>query len=271
MAAFRRYLRIMLRKKGLSLEIERFRRGEGDEFRISTKKEMQTILRDVAEKGTRVLLYYDKDNKFIVTTLLGATEDGIWLETSPNAEANALILQSKEITIVTQHRGVKVQFSADAVHLAPPNNTAFYMELPPFIFRIQRRDFFRLSVPLSIPIQCVIPVRPANPEKPELPEIIRTVPIVDISGGGVALFCEEDEPDLTPGRSFSNCTINLPDVGPITVSLTVRNSIEVSMPNDVIKRRVGCQFNNMDLPTSTQLQRYISRLQSEALANQRIE
>jgi len=259
-----------LRKKGLSLEIERFRRGEDEEFRIASKKEMQYILQHIAEKGTRALLYYDSGNSFIVTTLLTASPDGIWLEIGPDQEANQHILQSTTgITIVSLHRGVKIQFSAKSVQLAPPSNDAFYMEAPPYILRIQRRNFFRLSVPLSIPLQCVIPVKPADPEKPDEPPVIRKVTIADISGGGLALSCDENEADLTFGRVFPDCQITLPGIGTITVTLSIRNSIDISLPNDMIGKRVGCQFLSMDLQTSSLLQRYISRLQSDELVHQR--
>lgn len=258
-----------MRKKGVSLEIERFRRGEEEEFRIASKKEVLFILSDIAEKGTRVLLYYNANSQFIVTTLLTATADGIWLETGPNQEDNQHILQSDHVTVVSMHRGVKIQFSAPAVHLAPPSNDAFYLEFPDYILRIQRRNFFRLSIPLSIALECVIPVKSNDPEQADQPPVMRKLQIADISGGGLSLSCENNETDLTFGRVFPDCTIALPNIDNITVTLVVRNIIETSLNNEVTGKRIGCQFLDLDLKTSTLLQRYISRLQSEELVNQR--
>ena len=226
---------------------------------------MQRILNDIADKGTLVLLYYGSNRHFIITTLLSASSEGIWLEVSPDKETNEKILQSTgSLTLVTLHRGVKIQFPVEAVYLAPPSNDAFYMDCPPWILRIQRRSFFRMST-LGVSLQCVIPI-PPKPDSPHTQPVTRTSPIINLSGSGLALSCKANEPDLVPGMTFPNCTINLPSVAVINVTLLVRNSIEVSMTNDTNGKRIGCEFIDMDMPTSTQLQHYLSYLQSKELS-----
>jgi c-di-GMP-binding flagellar brake protein YcgR len=256
----------MTHKKEVSLQVERFPRGEDAEFRIRSKKEMQFILQDIAEKDTRVILYYDGPHNFILTTLLGANEDGIWLDVGPHAPENNRILNSEEIFFVSMHQGVKVQFAADGIQMASLEGSGvFFLELPDFLLRIQRREFFRLSIPTRTPVMCIIPILPENPDEPPF---LREVPLVDISGGGVGLLCGKDESVLLPGKTYQGCRISLPDTGILTANIEVRNGIIFTLHNDIVHKRVGCQFIRLDNQMTILLQRYITQLQTEALVHE---
>lgn len=253
-------------KKDISLKIEHFPRSQDVEFRIISKKEMMFILQDIAEKGTRVALYYDEAENFIMTSLYGANEDGLWLDVSPSHEENKRILLSHKITLVSLHQHVKVQFmSPKIVRSLLEGDETFYLDLPDYMLRIQRRDYFRLSIPASTPVKCVIPIKPYNPDKPEEPEVIRSVPVLDISGGGVCLLCGEHETDLYTKAVFQDCQISLPDTGAIRVNIEIKNHVKFTPRDGLVHTRVGCQFIRMNNQTSSLLQSYITRLQSELL------
>ncbi len=254
----------MSRKKEVTLQIERFSRGQDIEFRIKSKKEMLFILQDIAENGTRIALYYD-DHNFILTTLYGANENGMWLDVGPFPPENKRILLSEKITFVSLHQHVKVQFEAHEIEsVLLEGDETFYLELPDYLLRIQRRDYFRLSIPASAPVKCIIPIKLYNPDKPEEPEILREVTVLDISGGGVSLLCDEHETELRPGRTFQDCLISLPDIGNLRVNIEVKNNINTTH-NELVNTRAGCQFGRLDNQTNSLLQNYITRLQSESL------
>ena len=250
------------------LQPECFSGGEDIEFRISAKKELQSILRQIADKGTRVALYYEGLHNFILTTLIGANAKGVWLDVGPFPPENKNVTLSKKITFVSLHQHVKVQFVAHDVKMTLlEGDETFYMDLPDSMLRIQRRDYFRLSVPASTPINCIIPIRPYNPGKPDESEILRKVPVLDISGGGFALLCGEHETELLPKTAFQNCLIVLPDAGTIKVNIEVRNNIKITARNESVTTRVGCQFIRLDNQMQSMLQSYITHLQSENLVN----
>lgn len=259
-------------KKEVSLQIEYFSRNQDVEFRINSKREMQFILQDIAEKGTRVALYYDEARNFILTTLIGANEDGMWLDIGPSNQENKRILLSDKITFVSRHQHVKVQFvSYDIKRASLEGGETFYLDLPDYMLRIQRRDYFRVSIPASTPVKCIIPIKLYDPEKPDEPEVIRNVPVMDISGGGVGLLCGEHETDLQPGTVFQDCRISLPDTGTIKVDIEVRYNVKFSSRNDSVNTRVGCQFVRLSNEASSLLQSYITRLQSDILTRQNIQ
>jgi c-di-GMP-binding flagellar brake protein YcgR len=251
--------------KEVSLTIERFYNDEDIEFRIKSKKAMQSILQSIADQGTHVGLFYGNGNNFILTMLLGANEHGMWLDVGPFPPENKQLLLSDKITFVSTHQHVKVQFVAhDIQNDLFENNEAFYMELPDYLLRIQRREFFRIAVPSTSSAKCIIPIQPENPDDPV---IMREVPIEDISGGGIGLLCEEHEAELLPEKVFPDCRISIPEVGVLTVTIEVKNGINFSTGAKV-QKRVGCLFIDMNNQANILLQRYITRMQSENLVKQ---
>lgn len=248
------------------LKIEHFYNDEDIEFRIKSKREMLSILQNIADQGSRVALFYGSGRSFILTSVLGVNDNGMWLDVGPFPPENKQILLSEKITFVSTHQHVKVQFVAnDIQNDLFENNEAFYLELPEFLLRIQRRDFFRTSVPANPVVRCIIPIQPENPDDPV---IMRGVPVFDISGGGVGLLCGEHEATLVPDKIFPDCQISIPDIGILKVTIEVCNSFNFTTRNNVVHKRVGCHFIGLDNQTNILLQRYITRLQSESLVRQ---
>jgi c-di-GMP-binding flagellar brake protein YcgR len=254
--------------KDVALKIEHFYNDEDLELRIDSKTEMQSILQSIAELGTHVALYYGHSQNFILTILLGTDEHGMWLDVGPFPPENKLILLSDKISFVSVHQHVKIQFVVH--HIKSDlfeNKEAFYMEMPDYLLRIQRREFYRAPIPVTAPVKCIIPIQPGNPDDPV---IMREVPLADISGGGIGLLCGENEVELSPNKIFTGCHISLPDIGILTVVIEVRNGINFATHNNVVHKHVGCRFirsdNQIDnIEMDNLLQRYIIRLQHESL------
>lgn len=248
----------------VALKIEHFYNDEDLGFHISSKREMLFILQSIADQGTNVALFYGA-GLHILTTLQGANEHGMWLDVGPFPPENKQLLLSEKITFVSIHQHVKIQFEADDLQNDLfENNEAFYLKLPDYLLRIQRREFFRTSIPSSSPVKCIIPIQPENPDSPV---IMRVVPLVDISGGGVGLLCGEHEDTLLPLKVFPNCQISIPEVGVLTVTIEVRHVINIGT-NKVMYKRVSCRFVGLNNQMNILLQRYITRLQSESLVRQ---
>ena len=244
-----------------ALKIEHFHNDEDVDFRIISKKEMQYILQGIADQGGRVCLYYDNEQTFILTTLLGANEHGMWLDVGPFPPENKQLLLSDKITFVSMHQQVKIQFVARNIENDLfENHEAFYLELPNYLLRILRREFFRIAIPADNPISCIIPLLPKTSKERT---IMREVPISEISGDGIGLLCNENEDTLLPEKIFRDCQILIPDIGTLKVTIVVRNSFNFTTRDKVVQKRVGCSFILLDPKMNNLLQRYIIRLQGE--------
>lgn len=246
----------MSRRKDVPLKIELFSGGEDRRFLVHSRKEIQFLLNAIAQKGTRVALYYDEGNDFILTTALSVDERGIWLEPGPSAKENLRLVQSKKIIFISSHHQVKIQFvshQAESVHYREA--AAIYLPLPDTLMRIQRRDYYRLVTPAVHPLKCVIP------SSPESAAHKREMTIMDISGGGLALVCETEDIELLPGKVYHDCRIPLPDNTTIVATIEVRNAFSITTPQGIVQKRTGCQFVNLDGKMAIQLQRYITQQQ----------
>lgn len=243
-------------KKDIHLKIETFSNGEEEKSRITSAKEIEFVLHYIAEKGSRVALYHSDAHDFILTTLLGVDDTGLWLEQSPNSSDNLRITESSQLVFVSSHLQVKVQFTAyHANSVMYQGFPAFYLPLPDSLYRVQRREYFRLNVPAGEQLRCVIPM--GKPPRKRSREFT----IVDISGGGVGLICAETEADLVAGASYPDCRIDLPEVGTINGTIEVRTLVLLTSASGHVHKRAGCKFRNLDGQSTILLQRYVINMQ----------
>lgn len=249
--------------KGIALKIEHFYHDEDIGFHVSSRMEMLFILQGIARQKSPVALYYGKGQSFILSMLLDVNEYGMWLDVGPSLPKNMQLLASREITFVGVHQHVKIQFTAQHIESTQfENREAFYMDLPDYLLRIQRREFFRIYIPASAQAKCIVPIPPDNQDDPPRKH---EVPVFDISGGGIGLICDEDDGVLLPDRVFHDCRILLPDIGLLSASLEVRYSIDFTPPGYMDSKRVGCRFLHLDTQANILLQRLITQLQLDSM------
>lgn len=243
-------------KKEIPLKIEILSEDMDTNHRISSASEIKFVMNYIAEKGNRVALYYGNENDFILTTILAADDTGLWLEESPNASDNRRVAESNRLVFVSSHLQIKVQFYAShASRVAYQGRPAFYLPLPDSLYRLQRREYFRLMTPMMNPLRCVIDARETPKKKP------LEFTIMDISCGGVGLTCMKSDTTLIPGSSYPGCQIELPGLGMIKGTIVVKNLVSLTSQSGSMHRRAGCEFKDLDGPSTILLQRYVTNMQ----------
>ncbi|MDD2914675.1 MAG: flagellar brake protein [Gallionella sp.] len=240
------------------MKYETLSRSEENEHGIVSAKEIVSILKHIAENGSPVALYYVDGNYFILTTLLGVNETGLWLEQSTNERDNKRILESDDLIFVSTHLNVKVQFVAKQPRsMEHKGYSAFYLPLPKCIYRLQRRDSFRADIPATKPLHCTIPVMVGEPPEKKLCEVT----LLDISAGGMKINYGEKDIELVQGDTYENCQIKLPELGTITVTMIVRSMFSLPTKSGHTVKRAGCQFINVGGASNMLLQRYVNSMQ----------
>lgn len=254
----------MISETGLPLTIESMSGSTADDFLILSKSEIQHILRDLEKSGARVAMYFDEGNDLIPTTIIGVSDEDLWVDVGPKSRGDQRILNSREFVLVSSHHQVKVQFMAHRIkNTLYGNREAYCLPLPDRLLRVQHRDFYRVQAPSNKPLNCVIPAIP----KMRIPK--RELVITDMSEGGISVECDAHEGDWQPGKLFQNCQISLPDAGMLTVTLKVKNILNVTLENGQTSKRAGCEFMNMNGKQAILLQRYLARIQSQILSSNR--
>jgi c-di-GMP-binding flagellar brake protein YcgR len=243
-------------EKNVPLRFEVFSSEENDQHRISQRKEIEYILEQIIKHNSRVVLYYGDANEFILTTLLGFDDTSVWLEQGQSNQINLRVSSSEKLICVSSHLNVKVQFevfaSSSEVHDGHP---AFRLPFPPSIYRLQRREYYRLATPVENPLRCVVSI--GHPPKITPVEVT----IMDISGGGVGLTCTESDTELVPGNIYPHCAIELPDFGSLSAPIEVKNLVRITAADGKETLRAGCEFKGLDGASQMQLQRYVSAMQ----------
>ena len=229
---------------------------KNEEFRVHSEKDIIYILRDIMQTKTLLSVYLGTSGSFFLTTILSIdlNHKTMIIDFGANDKLNQLALETKDLIYVTSHNKVKIEFVCN-----PPKKTefeskpAFSVAIPSSLLRIQRRDNFRVTTPITKPLKCVIPTSTNN---------ISTqteITVLDISCGGIGAVDRQVETslDLAPGTVFDNCQINLPDIGVINTSITIRNSCTIKSHSGDTYHRIGCQFIGLPAKTEAMIQRYI--------------
>ena len=249
----------MIREKEIPLKIERFKEDEGGEFLIYSMSEIKNILRTIHARNTRVALYYHEGSRFTLTMLLAVTEEGIWIDPPSTSLEKRNILASTEITFVSSHNQAKVQFVAtEAQQTIYDGSDAIFLAFPEKLLRLQRRDYYRSYARAENPLKCVF--------KPSvsLRNFKHEAAIMDISVGGMSLIRPETSLNLSPGLTYQNCEIQLPDIGTFTATVEVKSEFEVIGQNGKKIRRAGCVFVKPDGNATSLIQRYVTHMELAA-------
>lgn len=243
-------------QKNIPLNIERLSGEQEKGCSVTSARQIQSLLRNISEAGSRVALYYDDAQDFIMTSLLDIGDKGFWVEQGTDMPKNRSIAESKKITLVSSHNQVKIQFFVNAIRTVTHQGyQAFYLPLPASLYRIQRREYYRLELPHSERLHCVIPIN-----KPQAGGEIK-LPVLDVGGGGIKMSCVQEEVEFVPGQIYAGCQIDLPEVGNISVTIIVRSLVSISTKPGQTINRVGCEFKDLDNASSVLLQRYVNMMQ----------
>jgi c-di-GMP-binding flagellar brake protein YcgR len=252
-----------MRTKEIPLKIELFSKDDENDYLISNPKEIVSILHTIAQRKSRVALYYNEGISMVLTLILAADENGVWIDAASNPLDNRLIERSNRVIFVSTHNQAKVQFIANDVMLGTYEDApAFSLALPRKLLRLQRRDYFRLVTAETGALNCII--RPVTKQSAQ-----QEVTVMDISIGGVALVCEQSGVELQPGMVYEHCQIELPGLGTVEAAIEVKNAFEITDRSGKVKRRAGCVFVKPDGKTTMLLQRYVAQMQQQLASMKR--
>lgn len=243
------------------LRMELARTEEDTEFHLHKQVEIVSILRALKDTNETITLYFNQGDDFIISSMFSVDEEeGVMvLYAGSNATANKQAMLAGKLIAITQLAKVKIQFVANNVKMAQyRGRQALLADIPDSVLRLQRREYFRLIVPIRVPVKCKINI----PQEEGPPKAVE-VNVYDISAGGVGISTPPTEIPFDIDMTFEKCEIDLPGVGVLIVSLNVRSIFEVSTKEGNASWRAGCWFVNLSGPMLSLLQKYIIKEERE--------
>ena len=226
--------------------------GDDERFRVYSRMEIAGLLRAVGDARELVTVQFGGANDFLVTAVLGVDLDAgvVVLDYGADEAAMQRLLRSERLRFSTQLDHVRVTFQASAAQkVAYDDGPAFVVALPAVVMRMQRRDAYRLKIPMGRPLMCRVPVGSAG--------ATAAIRVRDICVGGVGLTDYGKDVPVATGTVWTGCRIELPGLGTLVGDLEVMHTAE----GDV--RRCGCRFRALPLPMANLIQRYITRVERE--------
>lgn len=260
------------------LKIELAQSEEESEYLVHSRVQILALLRAMMGTNETVTIYFNDGTDFVITSIgvVAEEENVIVMQAGQNNATNRQAMLSGKLVCISRLDKIKIQFVLQGVKLAQyKGRPSFIADIPEAVLRLQRRENFRLTIPLRQPVKCRIPV-PQSEVPPDAqpdaqpaaePEIFE-VDVVDISGGGIGIVLPSEDIPFATDMQFEKCQIELPGAGTIVATLRVRSTFEVSVREAPPSKRAGCQFVDLHPSMLAILQRYVIKEERERKARE---
>ncbi len=226
-------------------------------YQVHSRREIITLLRSIGERNQLVRMIFNGGSEAVVTSILEIDEAGnrIIIDCAPSQLQNQRILDSDNISFETMLERIRILFFVTHIESCLYDNLpAFRIGLPANLVRLQRREYYRVVTP-----RCTIQI--PHQQGPGSTSV--TVPVQNVSAGGIGILDDKKLLDDTVGRVYENCRIALPEGAPVTATLEVRNAQDITLGNGKTIRRLGCLFVDLPKPMLAAVQRYITKLERD--------
>jgi c-di-GMP-binding flagellar brake protein YcgR len=232
--------------------------AEHERFLLRSEGEIRSQLLNLAKKPDIITAYFNEGKSFILTAVLGVVKERnlVVLDVGPDNATTQRAIDADRLVCTTKHQGVPIKFICTRLQRAKyQGKPAIAAPLPEQLYRLQRREFFRVQLPRINAPTCDIALGK---------EGTVSLKIVDLSVGGACLIDPEGVFQPQMMQRFSGCRIRLPDYGELQVDLQIRNQGRHFSANNEPVPRYGAAFENLSMSDNLFLQRYLYQLQASA-------
>ena len=224
------------------------------EFRISSPREIQTLLRQLLDGS--VPLHLNASDGSVITSAIWTIDSArgtIGFNADPTDPKMQSLLENDEVTVVGYLDSVKLQFDIQNLVLVHGNKASVLScPAPRTMYRFQRREAFRVRPTMrSSPL--------ARMAHPDLPEKDLTLRVIDLSIGGCAVFLPEDVPPMRAGAMLNDVRLELD--ADTRLDLTMRLQHVTAINAEARGVRLGFEFKRVGGDALRILQRYIDLTQ----------
>jgi c-di-GMP-binding flagellar brake protein YcgR len=237
---------------------------EYSKFLLRHKNEILPVLRGLITHVSQVTMFFNEGRDMVLTSIVRLDDDAMVLDLGPNSELNRKALEAAKLFCITQLDKVKIQFLLRGLSLTDDGGRqAFKTALPETVLRLQRREYFRLALPITRPLSMLVPMKQLDGTQKTL-----DLQVGDLSGGGLAIVNLPLTVQIEIGMEFQGCRLDLPEVGLITTGLRVCSLMDTRSRGGATLHRAGCEFFNLPGPQATLIQRYIIKIERERKARE---
>lgn len=232
---------------------------DDSQYRVHSRREIISLLNNLMQRNQALTLLINHGPDSIMTLILDIDEQNntITIDAAKSNMMNELIVSSNQLHFEALFNNIRLTFVANQAKAAINQvQAALIVPIPESMVRLQRRNAFRVTTPITKPLRCVFRVT-----KPDGTYAAITANLSNISVGGVGLIDESLALDVTKGMIYKDCKLELSETTTISVNLEMRDSQQIKLPNGKIVNRFGCSFVGLPNQTEATIQRTITQLE----------
>jgi c-di-GMP-binding flagellar brake protein YcgR len=231
---------------------------------VYNKAQIISHLNLLYKKKCLILLSLDENETFV--TMLAAIEpqkDLVAFDCAPTEQVNSHLLNATKVEFNANFSGIEVRFRGRNIKKTQlDGETVFSMPIPQSIQWIQRRQFYRVRLPLLRSTYVKIFVED---------QFVVDLPFYDISISGFALVNEFS--DLfhlfEKNRKFSGCRLVLEDVLNQEIEFEVMYVSPFNPNQPDLAQKIGCKFIALKPAVESGIQLYMQCQERKDLADRR--
>ncbi len=233
---------------------------ELEKFSTTHRREILFYLHQLIKDEEKISVVFNEGKDAFLTLLLAVDEDHdrLIFDWGGSEETNQKLLKSERNFFICAPHGVRNQFLTGKVEETVfQGRRAFVTHLPERYTRLQRRQFFRLVLPITRRPICTLPA--PEGQKP------LQLPVIDISIGGLAMEMNDPHPPFEVGQLLPEALIEFRNGLRLSVTLEVRNVGAIERGAKLMGR-IGCRFVDLTPHEEHLLQHFIIEEQREERA-----
>lgn len=213
------------------------------------------------EHNCLVTINFGEGQTAFVTGLLlvDSKNNKLLFDKGADAGLNKQLLRAGSALFTSNYGGISVEFSSQKIQETSfKGQMVFAMALPESICWQERREFYRLRIPLSVSAYCEIAL--ANQSKLQFK-------MYDISIAGFSMLIEPDDQEaidlLVLDKQFTQCQLRLSASENITIDFLVCDIIQPGNKK-LPHYKIGCKFTKISMLSESAIQRYMQKTQLES-------
>ena len=222
-------------------------------------REILRLVKRLITEELATLLSFGAEGDVIHTRLLDLSDDGrsVFAEWGPDDAVSQRVIDAGPVSCQAEIDNVRLHFVLEPKAGRLRYEKVFVARLPDLVFRVQRREYFRLPIRPQDRVVCSL-VLP----RPDGTTRTADVQLVDLSGGGMALCVAMAlGAQLRLHVELAGCTLDLADAGTLPTRLRIRNLSKVAVDDGEAWIRVGAQFLDLRVGHIAQVQRFIGHIE----------
>jgi c-di-GMP-binding flagellar brake protein YcgR len=232
-----------------------------DRYFLLGRMEILSVLNDLIHRREAVTVYFNGGRDWLLTTLLEAGPDALVFDLSGDEDANRKLPASASCIFVSRLTGIRVQFSGgNAQRFSWGGSDAFWIPLPERLVRVQRRESYRILLPVAKPLMASL----YDEDDAKLGDW----PAHDLSVGGLGLTLHGNVP-FEVLQPVARLTIALTKQLSVTAPAVVRHVTPLTEHHGILRTRVGLSFAGLPPSTGVAIQRFIIKLEHQRRGLQR--